>query len=27
LMGYADGDREGQAFAAAFREKLSKKFG
>ena len=27
LMGYAESDQEGQAFAAAFREELSKKFG
>ena len=27
LMGYAESDKEGQAFAAAFREELSNKFG
>jgi putative ABC transport system substrate-binding protein len=27
LMGYAESDQEGRAFAAAFREELSKKFG
>ncbi len=27
LMGYAESDQEGQAFAAAFREELAKKFG
>jgi putative ABC transport system substrate-binding protein len=27
LMGYAESDREGQTFLAAFREELSKKFG
>ena len=27
LMGYAESDSEGRAFAAAFREELSNKFG